>query len=1085
MKKRISASFGIMLIAALLATALPVNTFGAFEISGSETTGSEFEDRLYDEESMDAGTVTDDVLSGTADFPGDELEDDAATDVSTTDELPTDENNTSGDQDDIVSDNNAGNDAGDPEGYIFPDETKYTITFAIEYEGVVKELNYKNNVALNTSKLLTDVLKPTDIIRIRTLTEYGFTDVKINDFAISSWRVNYDGRDYANSLISRDLSKIIETDFTEDAYKNLPKTVLGGHDYYYKARLVRKSAFNIYTLAVPDVYFDGRSHVSCLQEVNSGSLKSTVNDLDLHVYYCASNTWAPGDETELRFGRDYKVSYKNNKAASMKLESDGYGGYRYASLNLPDNKRPCVLITGLDEYTGFSTTVYFDIKPYNLGLNETVARIDGLKHIYSIKNNQITENPSPKVTLTIEGKTTTLAANKDYEPVIYKYDPDSIRWNKTSYTSIREIKYSGDYLYTVNGVGNYCGTAFGQDRGETFADGTKGAPFNINPKVCTYKNESYEPCQFRVTDSKKYDLANAKISIGKSSVPYRSKLIYGAYHASDFKIKVKDAEGTELDSGSYKLIFDGDDYDYVWGRMNSGSYIIERSDAKYSDSDGIFVANKYAIRIEAVSGGQYFGSQTTRSKVTIKGTAPGFSGIKFIGRSSVKYDGTYDILNADQYSYKSNCPVKPINPSNELSSYKTPYSGYDKYDYEKALPYLNPNSELVSTVISKEPGTYDRKATAFGPGTDHSKSARGTYRKTAITLKEAVANGLLTVSFPEKSYMNAGGSMPSVIKIVLGKGSYAKSHIISPVDPGGADKWLGSFYFNGQSFTVTDNGDPTRNDQSRVTLTLSASNNKDIGTGTLTIKGDGKLFNGSATVSYTISPKTVPSTVRVLTTTDKVRVSSPSDMIGTVYAVAQPVKKTNSPPSVKNITLYQSYYKNRNDAELGLASLAKIDAKRYKITLTPYSGSANVYNAKVSIPDGKAAYETGYDFATYGTKLSEKYGVYDQAVKIAKIEIEDEDDGGKSYTLPDDKPAAEYTGKQITRYKVTKVLRSDGAEIPSFCYKVEYGSNVKAGKKGGLIRVTLTPDTTVETEFLYGGSATFYFEIKPKDMTTY
>ena len=57
MKKRISASFGIMLIAALLTTALPVNTFGAFEISGSETTGSEFEDRLYDEESMDAGTV--------------------------------------------------------------------------------------------------------------------------------------------------------------------------------------------------------------------------------------------------------------------------------------------------------------------------------------------------------------------------------------------------------------------------------------------------------------------------------------------------------------------------------------------------------------------------------------------------------------------------------------------------------------------------------------------------------------------------------------------------------------------------------------------------------------------------------------------------------------------------------------------------------------------------------------------------------------------------------------------------------------------------------------------------------------------
>ena len=519
--------------------------------------------------------------------------------------------------------------------------------------------------------------------------------------------------------------------------------------------------------------------------------------------------------------------------------------------------------------------------------------------------------------------------------------------------------------------------------------------------------------------------------------------------------------------------------------MDSGPYIIQKNEAEYDDTTGIFVANKYAIRIEAVGSGSYFGSQTTRNKVTIKGVAPGFKGIKFTGSSNIKYDGTYNILDADKYEYLSNCPVKPIQPASELSSYKSSYTGYVRYDYESALPYLGAYSEFVSTSISKEPGNYDRTATAFGPGTDHSKMAKGKYKRTAITMKEAIANGLLTVSFPEVSYINAAGSMPSVIRIVMGKDSYAKSYIISPADPGGSDEWLGGFYFNGQSFTITDNGDPDTKDQSMVTVTLSASNNKNLGMGTLTIKGDGKLFKGSDTVSYDIKPMTVPAKIRVLTTTDKIKVSSPSDLIGTVYAVAKPVKKTNNEPSVKNIVLYQSYYKNRDDAELGLASLAKIDPKRYKIILTQYLTSTNVYTVSVKIPDGKTKDDTGYDFATYNTELNENYGVYDNAVKIAKIEIQDEDDSYKTYTLPTDKPVAEYTGKQITRYKVTKVLRNDGAEIPGFCYKVEYGSNVKAGKKGGIIRVTLTPDTSTGTEFHDGGNATFYFEIKPKDMTTY
>lgn len=1099
MKKRITASIGLILAAVMMITAVPVSAFGATDLSDVEVSITEQGGLSYGEDvAADAVIMDEDIMDLTED-PEEALPDDSGTDgipaeelLTDIGELPSDEQSLDTadgtdvipvDQDETISADSIGSEAETPEGYIFPDETKFTITFAIEYNGEVKELSYENNLNAGDSQYLTTYFPAEVVSRIRTLAEYGFTDIAPNDYAISGWRVNYDGRDYANSLIRTDLSAVIKTDFTGASYVDLPRKIIGGHDYYYKARLVRRSAFNIYVQAVPEVYFDGRSHVSVEQEIKPGALKSTINDLDLKVYYCEANTWDSEDNYELRFNKDYKVTYKNNKAASMKLESDGAGGYKYVSLDLPDNKRPCALITGINEYAGFSTTVYFDIKPYNLGLNDIVASISGLKHIYAFKDNRISESVKPKVTITIEGRTITLKAGKDYEPVIYKYDADNTKWERTTYKSVQEIKYTGDYLYTADGRGDYCGTAFGEDSGAIFADGTKTG-FSINPKVCAYKDKDYKPCQFRVTDSRKYDLANAKISIGRSSVPYRKKLAEGEYHASDFKIRVRDAEGTELNSTAYKLVFDGDDYEYVWGRTDGGAYIVDTSPAEYDDTVGIFVANKYAIRIEAV-GGQYFGSQTTKNKVTIKGVTPGFKGIKFTGSSSIKYDGTYDILDADKYEYMTNCPVKPVQPADYLSSYSTSYSGYVKYDYEKALPYLADNTEFVSTVISKEPGTYDRVATAFGPGTDHSRQVKGKYKRTAITMKEAVAGGLLKVTFPETSYMNAGGSMPSVIRIVMGKGTYEKSYIISPNNPGGSDTWLGGFNYNGQSFTITDNGNPANNDQSTVTVSLSASKNKGVGQGVLTIKGDGKLFKGSDTFSYDIKPVTVPATIRVLTTTDKIKVSSPSDTIGTVYAVAKSVKKTGGEPSTKNITLYQSYYKNSNDAQSGLATLAKIDAGRYKITMAPYSSSSNVYTVSVGIPDGKTRDDTGYDFATYGTKLSENYGVFDQAVKIAKIEIKDQDDGDKIYTLPADKPVADYTGKQITRYKVTRVLLNDGTEIPGFCYKVEYGPNVKAGKKGGLIRITLIPDTSTGTEFHVGGSAVFNFEIKNKDVSKY
>ena len=1103
---------GCLLAAAMLITAVPVGIMAAEEISvASESANSEIligdavsdtDDQLIDEVSdadlSDDNGPVDDLTNkeSEADLQeGDQIAGDLTDEPGA--EIPVNADGRTSDE--IVSSNST--EAEDPEGYIFADETKYWLTFAIEYNGEVKEIKYENTVALDASQTLASFLGAANVSRVRTFTEYGFPAPETGT-AIRGWRVNLDGRDFYNSTISADLSTVLATDFYE---MSAPLTVMGGMDYYYKAMVVRQSSPNIYVQAVPEVYYDGRAHVAVQQELKPSAYKSSVNDLDIRVFDCWSpGSFDPGDSRELRYGKDYKVIYKNNKAASMKLESDGEGGYKYVKLDLATNKRPYVLITGLGGYKGFSTTVYFDIKPYNFGISEDVAQIDGLKHLYAFgTNGKITENVNPKVTLNIENKVTTLKNGRDFDPVIYKYDSVNIRWEKTTYKKVQEIQYAGDYLYTINGIGNFCGTAFGQDNPSEFADGYKGMPFNINPEACTYTNNTYKPCQFRVTDNKKYDLANAKITIGKSSLPYKNGS-EGLYHAADFRITVKNPDGTEIDKSNYDLYFDGVNYNYVFGLDTSnGAFLTTENDCFYPDTDGIFIANKYAICIRAKGSNGYFGEQTTRKTVQIKGKSPGFKGITFLGGSSIKYDGTLGAGNIGKWTaVLSKCSVRPIGDDMDsiLSSYGSTTSGtyklYKYYEPENFIKFNYYYSQGIFTLLSKNPGSYNVSAYAIGPGTDHSRNAFRKYKRTAITMSEAM-NNIITVTPYGDTYANAGGAMPGCIQISFGKGTLAKKYVISPADPGWSGyTWLGSLDYNNQAFTFSD-GDPDPENISKTTIYLSASGNKGIGQGKLTIKGDGKLFKGAASVNYDIKPKLVPNSIKVLngsdyavsygTKTAKIDVVSPGDEIGTIYAVCNPVKKTGSTPAPKNITLYQSYYKNQADAELRLASLAKIDPKLYKLTITSYLGSSNVYDVKVGIPDGKSSDTTGYDFATNNTALSERYGVFDEAARIVSITIKDTYDGDKLYTLPSDKPIADYTGEQIgtNRYVVTKVLLKGDIELPSFCYRVEYGSNVTAGKNGGLIRIILTPDTSTGTEYHYGGNATFYFEIKKKDTTTY
>ncbi len=1006
--------------------------------------------------------------------------------------------------------------AEDPEGYIYVEESKYWLTFSVEYKGVVKTQRFQNTVTGPGISYLTDYLSSGQISNIRDLTKYGFTDIEPQT-QIVGWGVSFDGRCYGNEgkyvIISPDLSEVLDLRGLRPASPDMPRMIQAKNDYYYTAHLVRQSTNNIYVSAIPGVHYDGRAHVASAQGLSSKKRKSMINDLDLHVYYTDNNSFNYDETysyTELRFGTDYKVTYKNNIAATMTVEPDGTGGYEYKALNIKESKRPCAIITGKGAFKGFKTTVYFNILPYNFGREEVNATISGLKHIYSFnKHGKISDkvNVSVKMAYTY-GKTLKLKEGRDYKPVIYKWDGTGNKWVKQEgITKVGQIVNAGDYLYTIYGIGNYCGIAFGDNYNGKFVYGN---PFvlegYVHPDHCYYNGKDYMHCQFRVTDSRKYDLANAKITIKKKSLAFGRK-----YYADDFGIKVKDASGTVIDNSSINIIFDGNDYQYVKTyNTATNSYGMATSTAEYTNNQGIFVANKYSVRIEPKSGSSYFGTQTAKKQIAIKGKKPSFKGITFTGPGKVEFNGTYDFDKAYMYNYKyylGKCPVTPIEPKNYLQVLGT--SGtvqtldYEEKIFSGSLYALPVNTQFVTTVISKNPGIYQRTAYAFGPNVDHSKAVKSKYKRVATTMGKAFANGIINLEFgdeeADKVHVNAGGALPKKIWITFGKdtayGAYQKKYVIANEDPGIMNcEWLGAFDYNNKKFTLTD-GDKA--EPSKITITLSASQNTGVGTGVLTIKGDGKLIKGKTTKRYNIYPKVTSSGLIIYdpyyeisygNVTKKVYCSL--NQIGNFRAVVNSTKKPKGKVTEKYIkkyvTLYQTYYANATDAKNGLASLAKVDPKKYRIIYDQSSEYPCVYTVKLGIPSGKTANKTGYDFSQ-NPELAVSFDVYDKAVKIRKIKVKLYPET-TVYELPKDqkKFAAKYTGNQI-KPAVEAVVLSNGTVLEhGKGYSTEYGSNVATGKNTGKIFIYLSRYNEGGVEkYPYGGSATFTFRISNGNSTVF
>ncbi len=188
---------------------------------------------------------------------------------------------------------------------------------------------------------------------------------------------------------------------------------------------------------------------------------------------------------DLEYKKDYTVSYKNNKNASVAYDPTVSGDSSESGKNgadatfkqlFPENKRPQIIVKGKGDYAKMKVTVLFDILPTDVdednwdAVPEFFAPNKTLKvtpkpyeYIYSNyeKAKKGDEKGVKKYTLK-EGKFNSKKAayTKDFVKEIYKLTLSSDGVSvvkKDLVTNFKRIP-AGDYQVVIKGVNNYMGT---------------------------------------------------------------------------------------------------------------------------------------------------------------------------------------------------------------------------------------------------------------------------------------------------------------------------------------------------------------------------------------------------------------------------------------------------------------------------------------------------------------------------------------------------------------------------------------------------------------------------------------------------
>ncbi|MBO6113051.1 MAG: hypothetical protein J6P45_08400 [Lachnospiraceae bacterium] len=366
-------------------------------------------------------------------------------------------------------------------------------------------------------------------------------------------------------------------------------------DYFVTAVVSAYAGSNVYIESIAPVFYNGLSHIANLETANNDNYyrskvkKTELNDLPVNVMRTKGGT-------RLVYGKDYTISYKNNKDASVYFVDDSKTSLadKVKPVYSQKKKKPQVIIKGAGKYKGkFQATVYFDIYPSNIeGSNTNYitslgvyykdgrSTIDGIKSVYFAKTGktakvsykvQNVQYPS-KVTLnewaptvnpyyaigpdTDKGKITTLKKNKDYSVIIERYDKtDDKNENEMGWMAVSEKeitpKEGGSYSYrvTVKGKGNYTGTV----TSDYFNVYDQGSYADISKlKITTPKNLKWEDLMLNADNSikKSIDLADLGIKVENKAKSSATKTVTFTSNVEGYICKVNKAGQQDNNGGT-------------------------------------------------------------------------------------------------------------------------------------------------------------------------------------------------------------------------------------------------------------------------------------------------------------------------------------------------------------------------------------------------------------------------------------------------------------------------------------------------------------------------------------------------------
>lgn len=574
--------------------------------------------------------------------------------------------------------------------------------------------------------------------------------------------------------------------------------------------------------------------------------------------------------TELEAGKDYKVTYKNNKKVGTAT----------------------VTVTGIGNYGGKETTT-FEITQKNVADEDVIvtAQTEMIETGKALK---------PLTSVTFNGKK---LGTKDYS-VAYSLVETTDEGVKK--TSVKTVKTAGDYEVTITGKGNYTGT-----KTETFKVYAKAATINIkSAKVkfvnaegrevdkysVAYTGSAIEPTvkvyvSNKLVDSSKYDVVyddETNVSVGTSKVKIIGKSAEGAVGSVE---KAFTITGTKL--GDAAVIDETN-----WKKevaINENTRVAEQTGVtlKVKGGDTEFAAANYEVSYlknnkpgtatmvftgKADKGYTGVIKKTFKvSQVTLSDTTEGLTvtvepTVSYLKKGataavSVEYNGVDLVLGTDyKLKYKNNKAVTTVNmKENKKPVVEITFMGGFKGKITKKFEIV-PTDLATMTVTAADAAYQNKKGKYMVTPVVTDVTGTKLVNKKDFTCTYYLVENAGDKLLDKNDVVDAGETVKVVIaaKAAGYTGETSTTYEIKVQDISKAKVVVNAQTYTGKAITLTADdfstikvGDTKLVEGKHYTIDQNSyKNNVNKGNATVVIKGMGN-YGGTKTVTFKITSRTV------------------------------------------------------------------------------------------------------------------------------------------------------------------------------------------------------------------------------------